>query len=44
MNNDMMENSFELSKIEISYDQENKYKNIDELILAVDNLIELKKN
>ena len=35
----MMENFFGLLKKEMFYDQEDKYKNIDELILAIDDYI-----
>jgi len=37
--NGMMENFFGLLKTEMSYDQEDKYKNIDELILVIDDYI-----
>ena len=37
--NGMMENFFWLLKTEMFYDQEDKYKNIDELILAIDDYI-----
>ena len=39
MDNGMMENFFGILKTEMFYDQENKYKNIDELILAIDDYI-----
>lgn len=39
MDNGMMENFFGLLKTEMFYDQENNYKNIDELILAIDDYI-----
>lgn len=39
IDNGMMENFFELLKTEMFYDQENKYKNIDELFLAIDDYI-----
>ena len=39
MDNGMMENFFGLLKTEMFYDQENKYKSIDELILAIDDYI-----
>ncbi len=39
MDNGMMENFFGLLKTEMFYDQEGKYKNIDELILAIDDYI-----
>lgn len=39
MDNWMMENFFGLLKTEMFYDQEDKYKNIDELILAIDDYI-----
>ena len=39
MDNGMMENFFGLLKTEMFYDQEDKYKNIDELILAIDDYI-----
>lgn len=35
MDNGMMENFFGLLKTEMFYDQEDKYKSIDELILAI---------
>ena len=35
----MMENFFCLLKTEMFYDQEDKYQNIDELILAIDDYI-----
>ena len=35
MDNGMMENFFGLLKTEMFYDQEDKYKNINELILAI---------
>ena len=34
-----MENFFGLLKTEMFYDQEDKYKNIDELMLAIDDYI-----
>ena len=37
--NAVMENFFGLLKTEMFYDQEDKYKNIDELILAIDDYI-----
>lgn len=37
--NDLMENFFGLLKTEMFYDQENNYKTIDELILAIDDYI-----
>ena len=37
--NSVMENFFGLLKTEMFYDQEEKYKNIDELILAIDDYI-----
>ena len=39
MDNGMMENFFGLLKTEMFYDQEDKYKSIDELILAIDDYI-----
>ena len=39
MDNGMMENFFGLLKTEMFYDQEDKYKNIDELMLAIDDYI-----
>lgn len=36
MDNVMMENFFWLLKTEIFYDQEDKYKDINELIVAID--------
>ena len=39
MDNSMMENFFGLLKTEMFYDQEDRYKNIDELILAIDDYI-----
>ena len=39
IDNGMMENFIELLKTEMFYDQENKYKNIDELFLAIDDYI-----
>lgn len=36
MDNVMMENFFWLLKTEIFYDQEDKYKDINELIAAID--------
>ena len=39
MDNGMMENFFCLLKTEMFYDQEDKYQNIDELILAIDDYI-----
>ena len=39
MDNGMMENFFGLLKTEMFYDQEDKYQNIDELILAIDDYI-----
>ena len=39
MDNGMMENFFGLLKIEMFYDQEDKYKTLDELILAIDDYI-----
>jgi len=39
MDNGMMENFFGLLKTEMFYDQEDKYKTIDELILAIDDYI-----
>lgn len=39
MDNGMMENFFGLLKTEMFYDQEDKYNNIDELILAIDDYI-----
>ena len=39
MDNGMMENFFGILKTEMFYDQEDKYKNIDELILAIDDYI-----
>ena len=39
MDNGMMENFFGLLKTEMFYDQEDKYKNIDELVLAIDDYI-----
>lgn len=39
MDNGLMENFFELLKTEIFYDQEDKYKTIDELILAINDYI-----
>ncbi|MCI8346787.1 MAG: transposase [Bacilli bacterium] len=37
--NGMMENFFGLLKTEISYEQDDKYKILDELILAIDEYI-----
>lgn len=39
MDNGMMENFFGLLKTEIFYDQEDKYKTLDELITAIDDYI-----
>ena len=39
MDNGMMENFFGLLKTEMFYEQEDKYKNTDELILAIDDYI-----
>ena len=39
MDNGLMENFFGILKTEMFYDQEDKYKNIDELILAIDDYI-----
>ena len=39
MDNGMMENFFGFLKTEIFYEQEDKYKNIDELIIAIDDYI-----
>ena len=39
MDNGMMENFFDLLKAEMFYGQEDKYKNIDELVLAIDDYI-----
>ncbi len=39
IDNGMMENFFGLLKTEMFYDQENNYKTIDELILAIDDYI-----
>ena len=39
MDNGMMKNFFGLLKAEMFYDQEDKYKNIDELMLAIDDYI-----
>ena len=39
MDNGMMENFFGLLKTEMFYDQEDKYKNIDDLIKAIDDYI-----
>ena len=39
MDNGMIENFFGILKTEMFYDQEDKYKNIDELILAIDDYI-----
>mgnify|MGYP002460330171 FL=1 len=39
MDNGMMENFFGLLKTEMFYDQEDKYKTLDELILAIDDYI-----
>ena len=39
MDNGMVENFFGLLKTEMSYDQEDKYKDIDELIIAIDDYI-----
>ena len=39
MDNGFMENFFGLLKTEIFYDKEYKYKNIDQLILAIDDYI-----
>lgn len=36
MDNGMMENFFGLLKTEMFYDQEDKYKTLDELIIAID--------
>ena len=44
MDNGMMENFFGLLKTEMFYDQEDKYKNIDELILAIDDYINYYNN
>ena len=37
--NGMMENFFGLLKTEMFYDQEDKYKTLDELIIAIDDYI-----
>ena len=39
MDNEMIENFFGLIKTGIFYDQEEKYKTLDELILAIDDYI-----
>ena len=39
MDNGMMENFFGIHKMEMLYDQEDSYKTIDELILAIDDYI-----
>lgn len=39
MDNGMIENFFGLLKTEMFYDREDKYQNIDELILAIDDYI-----
>ena len=39
MDTGMMENFFGLFKTEMFYEQEDKYKNIDELILSIDDYI-----
>ena len=39
MDNGMMENFFGLLKTEMFYDQEDKYKTLDELITAIDDYI-----
>ena len=39
MDNGIMENFFGLLKTEMFYDQEDKYKTLDELILAIDDYI-----
>lgn len=39
MDNGMMENFFGLLKTEMFYDQEDKYKTLDELIKAIDDYI-----
>ena len=39
MDNGMMENFFGLLKTEMFYDQEDNYKTLDELILAIDDYI-----
>ena len=39
MDNGMMENFFGILKTEMFYDQEDKYKTLDELILAIDDYI-----
>ncbi len=39
MDNGMMENFFGLLKAEMFYGQEDKYKNIDELVLAINDYI-----
>ena len=44
MDNGMMENFFGLLKTEMFYDQEDKYKNIDELIIAIDDYIDYYNN
>ena len=36
INNGMMENFFEILKTEMFYEQEDKYKNIDKLIIAIE--------
>ena len=44
MDNGLMENFFGLLKTEMFYDQEDKYKNIDELIIAIDEYIDYYNN
>ena len=39
MDNGMMENFFGLLKIEMFYDQEDKYKTLNELFLAIDDYV-----
>ena len=39
-----MENFFGLLKTEMFYDQKDKYKNIDELIIAIDDYIDYYNN
>ena len=39
IDNAVMENFFGLLKAEMLYDQEDKYKNIDELIIAINDYI-----
>ena len=44
MDNGMMENFFGILKTEMFYDQEDKYKTLDELILAIDDYINYYNN